>query len=161
MSKCYKGYMVYLSDPGTVIAHWSLGDRMIIEDVIAFLKHVPPFQFLDEDALTQVATGMSMEFFPKGTTILMQGGPASKYLYVIKKGGVKVSRKSAGGEEALIEFRGQGDLFGYLSLFGGDKSRAYVVTVEDTACYTVKRETVRHLLDSNDAVREFFLQSFD
>ncbi|HMK60528.1 MAG TPA: DUF294 nucleotidyltransferase-like domain-containing protein [Dissulfurispiraceae bacterium] len=133
---------------------------MIIEDVIEFLKHVPPFQFLGEEALTSLSMGMSMEFFPKGTTILRQGGPASKYLYIIKKGGVKVSRKSAGGEEAIIEFRGQGDLFGYLSLFGGDKSRAYVVTVEDTSCYTIKRETVRHLLDSNDAVREFFLQSF-
>ncbi|MGO9380002.1 MAG: DUF294 nucleotidyltransferase-like domain-containing protein [Dissulfurispiraceae bacterium] len=133
---------------------------MIIEDVIEFLKHVPPFQFLDEQTLAQLAVGMSMEFFPKGTTILKQGGPASKYLYIIKKGGVKVFRRSAAGEDTVIEFRGQGDLFGYLSLFGGDKSRAYVVTVEDTTCYTIKRETVRHLLDSNDAVREFFLKSF-
>jgi CBS domain-containing protein len=133
---------------------------MIIEDVVEFLKHVPPFQFLDEPALSHLAVGMSMEFFPKGTTILRQGGPASRYLYVIKKGGVKVFRRSAGGEDTIIEFRGQGDLFGYLSLFGGDKSRAYVVTVEDTTCYTIKRETVRDLLDSNDAVREFFLKSF-
>jgi CBS domain-containing protein len=133
---------------------------MIIEDVVAFLKYVPPFQFLDEPALSHLAVGMSMEFFPKGTTILRQGGPASGYLYVIKKGGVKVFRRSAGGEDTIIEFRGQGDLFGYLSLFGGDKSRAYVVTVEDTTCYTIRRETVRHLLDSNNAVREFFLKSF-
>ncbi len=133
---------------------------MIIEDVVEFLKHVPPFQFLDEPALSHLAVGMSMEFFPKGTTILRQGGPASRYLYVIKKGGVKVFRRSAAGEDTIIEFRGQGDLFGYLSLFGGDKSRAYVVTVEDTTCYTIKRETVRDLLDSNDAVREFFLKSF-
>jgi CBS domain-containing protein len=60
---------------------------MIIEDVVEFLKHVPPFQFLDEPALTDLAVGMSMEFFPKGTTILKQGGAASKYLYIIKKGG--------------------------------------------------------------------------
>ena len=133
---------------------------MIIEDVVEFLKHVPPFQFLDEPALFHLAVGMSMEFFPKGTTILRQGGPASRYLYIIKKGGVKVFRRSAAGEDTVIEFRGHGDLFGYLSLFGGDKSRAYVVTVEDTTCYTIKRETVRDLLDSNDAVREFFLKSF-
>ena len=133
---------------------------MILEDVVQFLKHVPPFQFLDEQVLAHLTVGMSMEFFPKGTTILKQGGPASRYLYIIKNGGVKVFRRSAGGEDTVIEFRGQGDLFGYLSLFGGDKSRAYVATVEDTICYTIKRETVRHLLDSNDAVREFFLKSF-
>jgi CBS domain-containing protein len=133
---------------------------MIIEDVVEFLKHVPPFQFLDEHALTNLAVGMSMEFFPKGTAILKQGGNASKYLYIIKKGGVKVFRRAANGEESIIDFRGQGDLFGYLSLVGGDKARAYVLAVESTSCYTIKREAVRELLDNSEAVREFFLKSF-
>jgi len=133
---------------------------MIIEDVVEFLKHVPPFQFLDEPALTDLAVGMSMEFFPKGTTILKQGGAASKYLYIIKKGGVKVFRRAANGEESVIDFRGQGDLFGYLSLVGGDKARAYVLAVESTSCYTINREAVRQLLDSSETVREYFLKSF-
>jgi CBS domain-containing protein len=133
---------------------------MIIEDVVEFLKHVPPFQFLDEAALTDLAFQMSMEFSPKGTNILRQGGSASKYLYVIKKGGVKVFRRAGSGEDSVIEFRGQGDLFGYLSLFGNDKSRASVQAVEDTTCYMIKREAVRLLIDRNSAVREFFLKSF-
>ncbi len=133
---------------------------MIIEDVVEFLKHVPPFQFLDEATLTDLAFEMSMEFSPKGTNILRQGGAASKYLYIIKKGGVKVFRRAGSGEDSIIEFRGQGDLFGYLSLFGNDKSRASVQAVEDTTCYMIKRERVRRLIDSNSAVREFFLKSF-
>ena len=133
---------------------------MIIEDVVEFLKRVPPFQFLDESVLTELAVGMSMEFFPKGTTILRQGGPPSKYLHIIKKGGIKVFRRAANGEETIIDFRGQGDLFGYLSLVGGDKARAYVLAVENTSCYTIKKDAVRQLLDSSETVREYFLKSF-
>ncbi len=133
---------------------------MIIEDAIAFLRHVPPFQFLDEPAVAKIAKGLAMEFFPKGTTILKQGGPPSKSLFVIKKGGVKVFRRSPDGQEAIVDFRGEGDLFGYLSIVGADKARANVLAVDDTSCYTIKRETVRRLFDSNETVRDFFLKSF-
>lgn len=133
---------------------------MIIEEVVEFLKKVPPFQFLDEAAITNLAFGVSMEFYPKGSTILQQGGPPSKYLHIIKKGGVKIFRKSSDEEEAIIDYRSEGDIFGYLSLIGGDKSRANVVAVEDTICYLLNRETVKHLLDTDPAVREFFMKSF-
>jgi CBS domain-containing protein len=133
---------------------------MIIEEVMEFLKKVPPFQFLDDAAITNLAFGVSIEFYPKGTIVLQQGGPPSKYLHIIKKGGVKVFRKSSDEEEAIIDYRSEGDLFGYLSLISGDKSRANVLTVEDTICYLLNRETVKNLLDTNPAVREFFMKSF-
>jgi hypothetical protein len=39
---------------------------MIQNDIIQFLKKVPPFQFLDEPVLMTVAKNISMEFYPKG-----------------------------------------------------------------------------------------------
>ncbi|KAF0184539.1 MAG: hypothetical protein FD164_395 [Nitrospirae bacterium] len=134
--------------------------NMIIGEIVEFLGKVPPFQLLDEPQLTAVAHGVSLEFYPKGTLILKQGGKASEYLYVIKKGGIRVSRSTADEGDVTIDYRSEGDLFGYLSLFGGDKSRANVVTAEDTICYQIDRATVRKLLDTNEGVREFFLKSF-
>ncbi|HMK44616.1 MAG TPA: DUF294 nucleotidyltransferase-like domain-containing protein [Dissulfurispiraceae bacterium] len=110
--------------------------------------------------LTAVAHGVSMEFYPKGTLILKQGGKASDYLYIIKKGGVRVSRNSADEGEVVIDYRSEGDLFGYLSLFGGDKARANVVAVDDTICYQLDRLSVKKLLDSHEGVRDFFMKSF-
>jgi CBS domain-containing protein len=46
---------------------------MIIEDVISFLKKVPPFQFLSEEELQGIALNLTMEFYPKDTLILRQG----------------------------------------------------------------------------------------
>jgi CBS domain-containing protein len=133
---------------------------MIIEETILFLSKIPPFQFLDEKALGRLAASSTMEFYPKGGTILHQEGPPSEYLRVIKKGGVKVFVKSDKGEEVLIDYRSEGDAFGFLSLVGGDKSRATVVAVEDTICLLIKKEAVLKLLDSHPTFTEYFLKSF-
>ncbi|MDQ7787742.1 MAG: DUF294 nucleotidyltransferase-like domain-containing protein [Thermodesulfovibrionales bacterium] len=131
---------------------------MIIEDVIDFLRKVPPFQFLDDSTLKDITGSISMEFYPKGTFIQTQGGPAD-YLYIIKKGEVKVSIKNE-NEDVFLDYRGEGDLIGYLLIFGGTKARANVTAIDDTICYLIKRETIQNLLYLNPAVREFFNKSF-
>ena len=104
---------------------------MIIDDLMEFLRKIPPFQFLDDITLRDILSGVSMEFYPKGTTIQYQGGPVSEYLQVIKKGEVKVSIKNE-NEDVFVDYRGEGDLIGYLLIFGGTKARANVVAIDDT-----------------------------
>lgn len=131
----------------------------IIEDVIDFLKSVPPFEFLSEEVINSVTVKTSMEYYPKGTHILLQDGPPSEFLYVIKKGGVKVYRRVE-NEDIVIDYRSEGDSFGFISLMSGDKSRANVVAIDDTICYLVPKETVLNLIDRYSEVRDFFLKSF-
>src|SRR4030043_1168017 len=100
-----------------------------------------------------------MEFYPKGTFIQYQGGTAPDFVYVIKKGAVKVSIKNENAE-VFVDYRGEGDLIGYLLIFGGTKARANVVTIDDTICYLIKRATIQNLLYTNPAVREYFNKSF-
>lgn len=132
---------------------------MLIGEVIEFLGKIPPFQFLDDDTLKAITGGVNMEFYPKGTVIQYQGGPAPENLYIIKKGEVKVSIKNE-NDEVFVDYRGEGDLIGYLLIFGGGKARATVVAVNDTICYLIKREPIQNLLFTNPAVREFFHKSF-
>lgn len=134
--------------------------QMVIEEVVRFLKKVPPFQFLDDETLRGVASSVSIEFFPKGTVILSQEGPASDFLRIVKKGGVKVFVRSGENEEVIIDYRGEGDAFGFLSLVSGDKSRANVMAVDDTICYSIGKKTITALLDSHPVFTEFFLKSF-
>ena len=133
---------------------------MVIEEVITFLKKVPPFQFLDEEVLNTIASRVSIEFYPKDTLILKQEGVPSEYLRIIKKGSVKVFVRTKDNEEVLIDYRGEGDSFGFLSLVSGDRSRANVVAAEDTICYLIDKESVFQLLEKNPSLTEFFLKSF-
>ncbi len=134
-------------------------NNIILEDVVAFLKKVPPFQFLDETNLQAVARNLSMEFYPKDMVILKQDGPPSDALRIIKKGGVKVSMTSEHGDEVVIDYRGEGDTFGFLSLVGKDRVRSNIIAVEDTICYLLGQEMLLKLLDSNLHFTEYFLKS--
>ena len=135
------------------------GSNMILEDVVAFLRKVPPFQFLEETDLLAVARNLSMEFYPKDMVILEQDGPPSDSLRIIKKGGVKVFMVSEDGGEVVIDYRGEGDTFGFLSLVGRDRVRSNVTAVDDTLCYLLGKEMLLKLLDSNLPFTEYFLKS--
>lgn len=130
---------------------------MVIEEVINFLKKEPPFQFLDETTLKSVAGSVSMEFYPRDTIILRQDGPASKSLRIIKKGAVKVLMKSEEGEDVAIDYKGEGDNFGFLSMIGKDRQKTTVVAVDDTICYILGKEKVLKLLEISPSFTEYFM----
>jgi CBS domain-containing protein len=132
---------------------------MILDEVILFLKKVPPFQFLEESDIEAVAKNLSLEFYPKDTVILRQDGAPSDSLRIIKKGGVKVSMVSAEGDEVVIDYRGEGDTFGFLSLVGKDRVRSNITAVDDTICYLLGKEMLLKLLDSQHSFTEYFLKS--
>jgi CBS domain-containing protein len=130
---------------------------MILEEVVNFLKKEPPFQFLDEATLRSVADSLSIEFYPKDTVILKQDGPPSVSLRVIKKGAVKVFIKSESGEEVAMDYKGEGDNFGFSSMIGKGIQRTTVVAVDDTICYLLRKERVSKLLESSPAFSEYFM----
>jgi CBS domain-containing protein len=133
---------------------------MVIDEVIEFLQKVSPFQKLDNVTLREIAAGVSIEVYPVGTTILYQDGPASEYLRIIKKGSVKVFIKPGKDDKVAIDSRSDGESFGFLSLVGGDKSRANVVAAEDTTCYLISRDAILRLLKTYPAFLDYFLAAF-
>ena len=132
---------------------------MIIEDVLRFLEKVPPFQFLDEASLREVVKGLSMEFYPKNTVILKQDGPASDSLRIIKKGGVRISVKSGTNEDVVIDFRGEGDTFGIVSLMSKDVQKTTIVAIDDTICYLLHKDRLYRLIEAHPTFTEYLLQA--
>ena len=133
--------------------------HILLEDVINFLKHVPPFQFLDEADIQAVARNLSMEFYAKDSIIMKQDGLPSDALRIIKKGVVKLTLRSDEGGDVVLDYRGEGDTFGFLSMVGQDRVRSNVVAVEDTICYLLGKEMVIKLLDTHLSFMEYFLKS--
>ena len=129
-------------------------------EIIEFLEKVPPFQFLDDDELRELSGKVTSESYPRGSVIHREGGPPSKVLNIIKQGGVRISIGSGSGEEVVIDYRGEGDSFGFLSLASGDKTRTTIVSIDDTVCYQVDKGTVLGLIDRHPHFTEFFLKSF-
>src|SRR5512143_2033565 len=137
---------------------WHL--TLIQEEVKEFLRKVPPFQFLGQEDIDSLSSSVSMEYYPKGTVILAQDGSPSRHLSVIKKGGVKVSIASEEEGEIVMDYRGEGDSFGFVSLIGADRARNSIIAIEDTICYQIEREKVIKLLEASPSFTEYFLKSF-
>jgi CBS domain-containing protein len=131
---------------------------MITEDSIHFLKSTPPFKFLDDSVIKSIAENLSLEFYPQNAFILLQDGPPGESLRVIKKGGVKVYLSN--DDEMVIDFKSEGDSFGYLSLISGDKSRANIRAIEDTLCYAIPKNTILDVINREPLFGEYFMKSF-
>ncbi len=123
-------------------ASHSFSDSVVTDAVVAFLKNVPPFQFLSIPELSRVAAQMTLDFFPKDTVILSAGHPASESLYVVHKGAVKLALRSQVGKQLVLDVRREGEIFGLLSLMSRDLARLDVTGVEDTLCYRIPAEHV-------------------
>jgi CBS domain-containing protein len=130
---------------------------MIQEEVINFLKKNPPFQFFDDATLKSVAGSLSMEFYPKDSVILKQGDPPNDAVRIIKKGSVKVLMKTESGIDSVVDYRGEGDSFGFVSLMAQDRQKTTVTAAEDTICYLLGKERVMKLIESNPAFAEYFM----
>ena len=130
---------------------------MNLEEAINFLKVSPPFQDLDQAVLKELMDTIIEESYPRGTIINDPEGPTGASLRIIKKGAVKVTVPFGRNGEALIDYRGEGQIFGFLSLLTGDKPLGEIITLEDTSCYRIDRGTVLRLLQSQPAfARQFF-----
>jgi CBS domain-containing protein len=133
---------------------------MLKEETMAFLRTVSPFDLLTEEDLESIVEDISLEYYPKGVRILTQGGPPSDYLRIIKKGGVKVFVTSDEEEEILIDYRSEGEQFGFISVMSADRSRANIVAVEDTICYLIPKEKVVSVVQRTPQASEYYLKSF-
>ena len=141
------------------MASHPLSDSVITDSVVAFLKNVPPFQFLTQQELFRLTRQMSLDFFPKDAVILHAGHPASESLYVIQKGAVKLALRSQVGKRLTLDMRSEGDIFGLLSVLGKDLARLDVTAAEDTLCYRIPADEMQHLMASNAEVANYLLRT--
>src|SRR4051812_37951570 len=128
-----------------LMSHRAEPASLVTQSVAGFLKDVPPFVLLPEDERREMTHHVSLEFFPRDTVILKAGGEPSESLYVIYKGAVRLTLANDAGDNVLLDVRGEGDLFGVLSLIGGDTARFDVTAMEDTLAYSIPAGRVHEL----------------
>ena len=137
----------------------SLSQSVVTGTVVAFLQNVPPFQFLSAAELTRLSAHVALEFFPKDTVILSAGYSAQDTLYVVQKGGVKLTLRSQVGKQLVLDMRSEGEIFGLLSLMGRDMTRLDVTAIEDTLCYSIPGKELQQLISTHAEVANYLLRT--
>lgn len=125
-----------------------------------FLKRHSPFNLLDERAIEALVGSLTMQVYPAGAHILRQGEASGRELHIIREGTVRLYASASSGEERVIDFRGAGDSFGFLSRDDSALLDTSVQAVSDTICYVLGSAASRKLLDDHPALLDYLLPAY-
>lgn len=122
-----------------------------------FLKIVPIFADLAEDALKQIALLGKRKSFEKDSVILLENDSGSA-LFVIITGKVKVSRVSDDGREVILSILSDSDFFGEMAILDGLSRSANVTAIEDVEIFMIQRSDFLDLLYNHPEVSIALMQ---
>ena len=121
------------------------------ENKIWYLKKNRLFANAPVDAITEGAGIFTMELLPKRATFFDQGD-ATKVVFLIKTGRVRIARNTADGKEVTVAILGPGDMFGEDALFGGGERTNVATCMEETLICKAHADDLFKLLENNSAL---------
>jgi CBS domain-containing protein len=133
--------------------------NVVVNRVKEFLRKYPPFSFLSEQMLQQVAQEVELMFYPEGEYLFFQGEPAKNFFFVVKEGFINLTENRTGVTH-IMEYCDEGDVFGVLALLG---KRPYVLNAfaaEDTLLYAIPVRIFETILEQNSKVSLYFAAGF-
>jgi CRP/FNR family transcriptional regulator len=121
------------------------------ENKIWYLKKNRLFANAPVDAVVDGAGIFTMQLLPKRSTLFDQGD-ATKVVYLIKRGRVRIARNTADGKEVTVAILGPGDMFGEDALFGGIERTTVATCLEETLICKAHADDLFALLAGNSAL---------
>ena len=124
--------------------------------IIDFVSKVIPFDTLSEEELNQVVGKMEIAYYPRGEIIIRRGDNPPDHLDIIQVGAVRITITDDSGEEILVDKRGEGDVFGAVSLLKGNEALFDIAADEDIIAFILPAETFRKLVDGHPVFKRHF-----
>ncbi|MDD4730934.1 MAG: putative nucleotidyltransferase substrate binding domain-containing protein [Desulfovibrio sp.] len=128
--------------------------------IIDFLQSTLPFSLLDQAALRRLAAHCTVDFHPAGSRVLVRDQTRPRELFVVQKGGVKLTLRNSEDQETLLDYRGEGGCIGELALLQNRPAPMDATTVEDTFFLVLPGDEFLNLIKTQPLVAEFFLRDF-
>ena len=119
-----------------------------LEEVAGFLSHVEAFETLSGDQLGRLAAAVTLRQVVAGETMIVEGGPPTRQLYVLREGSLDLLRR-----DSLVTVMTAGELLGYPSLLTGTAPAFTVRARNDCAIYCIPGDLGVELLSREDGVR--------
>lgn len=120
------------------------------DETAKLLERTPMFAGLSDSELEELAKVAVPRSYESGQVIFREGDDGDT-CFVVRSGAVKITREHGGRTIALAELRG-GDMFGELSMFGGEVRSATAQALEATQAVALLAGDIRRLLASNPEI---------
>ncbi len=121
--------------------------------VADFLKRFPPFEFLDEPELLELASHGRVKVLQRGEALFWEGREPGPFVFVIQQGTVRLVNDTDDGEE-LRDILGAGELLGVGRFLGRDTYPYTARAASDVVVYGLEARDLERLIDvHNDVAR--------
>ena len=125
-----------------------------ISEVIKFLKHTLPFQFLSAPDLRSMAAAISIQYLKSGR-VLNMNEDSVPVLHVIRRGAFEI-RSS---DDHLVDRIADGECYGISTVIENNPEGFSVVALEDSLVYQISIATFQNLCANNSQFNDFFHQT--
>ena len=122
--------------------------------VADFLKRYPPFEFLDDAELLDLASHGRVKMHERGERLFWAGREPGPYVFVIQQGTVRLVNETDDGEE-LRDILGAGDLLGVGRFLGHDTYRHTARAATDVVLYCLQARDVEQLITAHKEVARY------
>ena len=131
----------------------------IAEHIADFLKQYPPFDNLNFQELSEIATSIRVINLEKHKTVFQINDVLHDSFYVVASGVVNLS-VIADAEETLLNKCVEGDIFGLRPFFAKNNYMMTAKAREESIVYAIPIAVFRPFVAHNSEVLDFLLQSF-
>ncbi|MEM9227532.1 MAG: cyclic nucleotide-binding domain-containing protein, partial [Verrucomicrobiota bacterium] len=128
--------------------------------VADFLKDYPPFSYLPQEDLQELAGTGRVKFHEQGEHIFDEGEPRGRYFFVVQQGTVNLTQRGPGGENELRDVRVEGDLLGIYWLMAEQPYRFTAITESDTLLYALSFESFLPIVSKNEKATRYLADYF-
>jgi CRP/FNR family transcriptional regulator len=118
------------------------------ENKILLLKKSRLFERATDDLVAECEHVFVQKPFKKGATLFEQGDTA-RIVYLIKRGRIRIARRTPGGKEVTVSILSPGDIFGEEVVFSQVRRTTVAICLEDTLLCMARAGDLFGLLSRN------------
>jgi CPA1 family monovalent cation:H+ antiporter len=122
-------------------------------DAKLLIKLVPFYSGLPQEALVEIAKAAKAVKFLTGDTVIKQGSKGDS-LYVIAKGGLRISKTDKSGRSTVLADLYSGDFVGEMALLGDSVRKANVVAILPTTLLRITRDDILKIAEHYPSLKK-------
>jgi CRP/FNR family transcriptional regulator, cyclic AMP receptor protein len=127
-------------------------------EIATFLKTVRLFREFAQPELLAFASRLEEKSLRKGQVLFREGQPGEE-MYVLRWGGVLISKTVTGRVDQVLAHVTVGDFFGEMSLFDRSPRSATIQAETDAVLLTLNRDNLNLLIEVNPRAAAAFFHS--
>jgi CRP-like cAMP-binding protein len=121
--------------------------QLIATDKLWYLKRINLFKAMKPDEMMDLAQKTTMKNFRKKELIYLSNQPG-EYVYLLKKGVVKISKLTSDGRELTLALLKPGEIFGELEALGAGETGAQAEAHSDVMICVLRRKDLLGLMQT-------------